>query len=62
MALQEMVACDVTGAREEYQEVPNTPALPQSLILSGQRAPHRMEAEFLHIFSPSGPSFPKKQP
>ena len=23
MALQETVACDVTGAREEYQDVPN---------------------------------------
>lgn len=55
MALQEMVACDVTGAREEYQDVPNTAALPQSL-LSQQRALQRMEAKFLQVLSRSGPS------
>ena len=55
MALQETVACDVTGVREEYQDVPNTAALPQSL-LSQQRAPQRMEAKFLQVLSPSGPS------
>ena len=56
MALQEMVACDVTGAREEYQDVPNTAALPQSLLVSQQRALQRMEAKFFQILSPSGPS------
>ena len=59
MALHETVACDVTGAREECQDVPNTAALPQSLLLSQQRALHRMEAKFLQVLSPSGPSFPR---
>lgn len=58
MALQETVACDVTGAREEYQDVPNTAALPQSL-LSQQRALQRTEAKLLQALSPSGPSFPR---
>lgn len=37
----------------------DTPALPRSLLLSRQRAPHRMEAESLQAVTPEEPSPPE---
>jgi hypothetical protein len=43
---------DVPGARKEPQDIPNTLAIPQSLVPSGCWASLSTEAEFLHHLLP----------